>query len=102
MPDAPHVQSPITFDVSAVLADVVISVFSVLSAAFSNAVFENRKEVNVLDVYNAIKTSKRIYPATIIKELDAFRNNFKSIAIEDGLTLPLVLLEDLDKEETIM
>lgn len=76
--------------------------FSVLSAAFSNAVFENRKEVNVLDVYNAIKTSKRIYPATIIKELDSFRENFKSIAIEDGLTLPLVLIEDLDKEEMIM
>ena len=76
--------------------------FSVLSAAFSNAVFQNRKEVNVLDVYNAIKTSKRIYPATIIKELDAFRENFKSIAIEDGLTLPLVLIEDLDEQEGIM
>lgn len=70
--------------------------FSVLSAAFSQAVFQNHKEVNVLDVYNAIKTSKRIYPATIIKELDAFRENFKSLAVEDDLVMPLVVIEDIE------
>ena len=66
---------------------------------------ENHKtDINIEGpvVYNAIKNSKRIYPATIIKELDLFRNNFKSIAIEEGINLPLVLIEDLDKEETIM
>ena len=76
--------------------------FSVLSAAFSNAVFQNKTEVNVVDVYNAIKTSKRIYPATIIKELESFRENFKSLAIEDGVDLPLVLLEDIQIPEGSM
>jgi len=76
--------------------------FSVLSAAFSNAVFQNKTEVNVLDVYNAIRTSKRIYPATIIKELDSFRENFKSLAIEDGVDLPLVLIEDIEVPEGSM
>ena len=42
--------------------------FSVLTAAFSQALFQNRQYVNVLDVYNAIKTSKRIYPDSITKE----------------------------------
>ena len=76
--------------------------FSVLSAAFSNAVFQNKTEVNVLDVYNAIKTSKRIYPATIIKELDLFRENFKSLAIEDGVDLPLILIDDIEVPEGSM
>jgi len=35
--------------------------FSVLTSAFSHALFKNNKEVDILDVYNAIKSSKRIY-----------------------------------------
>lgn len=69
--------------------------FSILSQSFSNALFENRNEVNILDVYNAIKNSKRIYPDSIIKELTGFRLDYADIAKSDGVELPVVTLEEV-------
>lgn len=54
------------YGLSAMYPDVA---FSVLSQAFSQALFADRKAVELIDVYNAIKTSKRIYPDSIVKEL---------------------------------
>ena len=71
--------------------------FSVLTAAFSQALFQNRAQVTVLDVYNAIKTSKRIYPDSIVRELNTFREKFKDVASSDGLTLPVVTINDIEK-----
>jgi ATP-dependent Clp protease ATP-binding subunit ClpA len=70
--------------------------FSVLTAAFSEALYQNRQEVNVLDVYNAIKTSKRIYPDSIVKELAAFREKFSAVCSEEGIVLPIVTIDDID------
>lgn len=70
--------------------------FSVLTAAFSEALYQNRQEVNVLDVYNAIKTSKRIYPDSIVKELKAFREKFEQLCNEEGVNLPIVTINDID------
>ncbi len=81
------------YGLSAMYPDVA---FSVLQAAFSEALFQNRHEVNVLDVYNAIKNSKRIYPDSIVKELDAFRIKFKEICLEEGVILPVVTIDDID------
>ena len=58
------------YGLSAMYPDIA---FSVLTQAFSNALFENKSEVDIVDVYNAIKQSKRIYPDSIIKELTSFR-----------------------------
>lgn len=69
--------------------------FSVLQASFSNALFENRNEVTILDVYNAIKTSKRIYPDSIVKELNLFREKFKKYTNELGIELPIVTVEEI-------
>lgn len=69
--------------------------FSVLTQSFSNALFENRNEVNILDVYNAIKNSKRIYPDSIVKELAEFRVNYADIAKSDGVELPVVTEDDV-------
>lgn len=69
--------------------------FSVLQASFSNALFENRNEVTILDVYNAIKTSKRIYPDSIVKELNLFREKFKKYTNELGIELPAVTVEEI-------
>ena len=69
--------------------------FSVLTAAFSHALFENKKYVDILDVYNAIMTSKRIYPDSIIKELKIFKEKFKDMCAEEGVVLPDVTIEDL-------
>lgn len=69
--------------------------FSVLTAAFSHALFQNRQFVTVLDVYNAIKSSKRIYPDSIIRELEAFRKKFKDVVAQDGDVLPIVQIEEI-------
>ena len=73
--------------------------FSVLTAAFSQALFQNRQFVTVLDVYNAIKTSKRIYPDSIIRELNLFREKFKDVVSQEGVILPVVNINELSIEE---
>ena len=83
------------YGLAAMYPDVALSV---LSQAFSNALFENRKEVNVLDVYNAIKNSKRIYPDAIVKELRGFKERFTRIAADDNIVLPDVNIEDIKVE----
>lgn len=80
------------YGLSAMYPDVA---FSVLQSSFSNALFENRNVVSIQDVYNAIKTSKRIYPDSIIKELDAFREKFKKYTDELGIILPVVSIDEV-------
>ena len=75
--------------------------FSVLTGAFSHALFDNRSEVDVLDVYNAIKTSKRIYPDSIVKELAAFREKFGDFCKEQGIELPVVTLDEVKSENDV-
>ena len=70
--------------------------FSVLTGAFSEALFQNRNEVNLLDVYNAIKNSKRIYPDSIVKELTVFREKFQELAKEENIELSIVTIDDID------
>ena len=87
------------YGIAAMYPDVALSV---LSQAFSNALYNNKKEVDVLDFYMAIKTSRKIYPDSIIKELAQFRENFKDLCKEENVTLPIVNLEDLEKEQTTL
>lgn len=56
---------------------------TLLSQAFSQAVFDNREEVNILDIRNAILNSKNIYPDVIRKELVNFDEKFKQIINEE-------------------
>ena len=81
------------YGLSAMYPDVA---FSVLQGAFSEALFQNRAEVNVEDVYNAIKNSKRIYPDSVVKELTLFREKFKDICTEENIVLPVVTIDDID------
>lgn len=69
---------------------------SVLTQAFSQALFQNKQEVDILDVYEAIKTSRRIYPDSIVKELKVFREEFKQICEDDNIVLPEVTIEDIE------
>lgn len=80
------------YGLSAMYPDVA---FSVLQASFSNALFDNRNEVTIPDVYFAIKNSKRIYPDSIIKELNAFREKFKKYTDQLGIVLPVVTIEEI-------
>lgn len=84
------------YGLSAMYPDVA---FSILTNAFSEALFANRSEVSILDVYTAIKNSKRIYPDSIIKELSIFREKFKIISADYGIELPVVTLQDIQVSE---
>ena len=56
---------------------------TLVSQAFSEAVFDNRTEVNVLDIRNAIEHSKNIYPDVISKELINFDEKFRELIKEE-------------------
>ncbi len=86
------------YGLSAMYPDVSLSV---LSGAFSNALFENKAEVDIVDVYMAIRNSKRIYPDSRVKECKAFREKFKRICEERQIVLPDVRLEDIDEENDL-
>ncbi len=75
--------------------------FSVLTAAFSEALFQNRKFVTVLDVYNAIKNSKRIYPDSIVKELAIFKEKFKDVCAQDNIELPNVDIKEISTTDQL-
>ena len=54
-----------------------------LRQAFSNAVYENRTTVSFKNIYDAIRTSKAVYPDVIKKELIKFKEIFKDeLALE--------------------
>ncbi len=85
------------YGIAAMYPDVALSV---LSQAFSTALYYNKKEVDVEDFYTAIKSSRKIYPDSIIKELDQFRETFKDLCKQENVILPVVKLEDLEREQT--
>lgn len=56
---------------------------TLLSQAFSQAVFDNRKEVTIQDIRKAIENSKNIYPDVIRKELINFDSKFQKMIEEE-------------------
>ncbi len=60
---------------------------TLLKQAFSQAMFENRKEVNIFDIRNAIENSTNIYPDVIRKELPKFDTTFQKIIAEENGTI---------------
>lgn len=86
------------YGLSAMYPDVSLSV---LSGAFSNALFENRQIVGIEDVYMAIRNSKRIYPDSRVKECEAFRVKFDRICQQENIVLPVVRLEEIDTENDL-
>lgn len=81
------------YGLSATYPDVSLSI---LSQSFSQALFRNSQRVTILDIYDAIKTSKRIYPDSIIKELDLFRTKFIQVSQAEGIVLPPVTLDEIN------
>lgn len=73
--------------------------FSVLTAAFSNALYNNKTTVDILDVYNAIKNSKRIYPDAIVKELKKFKEKFQDLCMHENIVLQDVSLDEISPIE---
>lgn len=50
---------------------------TILQQAFSNALFDNRRKVNIIDIRQAIINSKNIYPDVIKKGLPEFNKLFE-------------------------
>ena len=50
---------------------------TILQQAFSNALFDNRREVNIVDIKRAIISSKNIYPDVIKKQMPEFDRIFE-------------------------
>ena len=50
---------------------------TIVQQAFSNALFDNRKEVNIIDFKSAIMNSKNIYPDVIKKSMPEFDKLFE-------------------------
>lgn len=81
------------YGVAAMYPDVSLSI---LTQAFSHALFSNKTQVDVLDVYNAIRNSKKIYPDSIVKELNLFREQFKDLCKDENIVLPIVTINDVE------
>ena len=57
---------------------------AILQQAFSFALYNNRKDVNIFDVKKAILNTKNVYSDVIKKEVPRFEQEFKQ-EIEDGI-----------------
>lgn len=56
---------------------------TLLRSAFSHAVYENKTEVDIFDVENAILNTKLVYPDVIKKDMPNFYERFKDIIKEE-------------------
>ncbi|MBR2248124.1 MAG: ATP-dependent Clp protease ATP-binding subunit [Bacilli bacterium] len=63
------------YEIGARYPDVSLTI---VQQAFSNALFDNRSEVNILDFKKAIQHSKNIYPDVIEKSMPEFEKTFAS------------------------
>ena len=77
--------------------DVAITM---MSQAFSEALFENKKVVTASDVRSAIKNSKAVYPDVIKKYLVVFDEKFKDLLDDDKRDH--IGLNDSDKAREII
>ncbi|MGM9882290.1 MAG: AAA family ATPase [Bacilli bacterium] len=62
------------YEISSRYPDIALVI---LRQCFSNAIYENRKTINFKNIYDAIRTTKAVYPDVIKKELISFKEIFK-------------------------
>ena len=58
---------------------------TIISSAFSYAVFENATEVKLKHIYLAMKNTKNIYPDAVEKAIAEFKVKFAKMLIADGI-----------------
>ena len=69
------------YEVSSRYPDIALVL---LRQAFSNAMYENHTSVSFKNIYDAIRTTKAVYPDVIKKELVKFKEKFKDeLALEN-------------------
>ena len=60
---------------------------TILSNAFTYAMFENSKEVRIKHIYQAVSNARNIYEDAKLKEIERFKEEFKDLIEEEGLEL---------------
>ena len=72
------------YEISSRYPDIALVI---LRQCFSNAKYENRRTVNFKNIYDAIRTTKAVYPDVIAKELINFKDVFASELKIEGTKL---------------
>lgn len=72
------------YEISSRYPDIALVI---LRQCFSNAIYENRKTINFKNIYDAVKTTKAVYPDVIAKELVAFKEIFSDELKIEGTVL---------------
>ena len=72
------------YEISSRYPDIALVI---LRQCFSNAIYENRKTINFKNIYDAVKTTKAVYPDVIAKELVAFKEIFADELKIEGTVL---------------
>lgn len=72
------------YEISSRYPDIALVI---LRQCFSNAIYENRRTINFKNIYDAVKTTKAVYPDVIAKELVAFKETFEDELKIEGTVL---------------
>ncbi len=72
------------YEISSRYPDIALVI---LRQCFSNAIYDNRKTIDLKNIYDAIRTTKAVYPDVIKKELVNFKEIFKEELKEENLEI---------------
>ena len=72
------------YEISSRYPDIALVI---LRQCFSNAIYENRKTIDFKNIYDAIRTTKAVYPDVIKKELINFKEIFKDELKEENIEI---------------
>lgn len=72
------------YEISSRYPDIALTV---LSNAFTYALFDNSKEVKIKHIFEAVKNARNIYDDAKLKEIERFKEVFKDLILEEGLVL---------------
>lgn len=72
------------YEISSRYPDIALVI---LRQCFSNAIYENRRTINFKNIYDAIRTTKAVYPDVIAKELVSFKEIFEDELKIEGTIL---------------
>ena len=74
------------YEISSRYPDIAVVI---LRQCFSNAIYENRRTINFKNIYDAVRTTKAVYPDVIKKELVKFKDIFKDELQIENLVIDL-------------
>ena len=72
------------YEISSRYPDIALTI---LRQAFSQALYENRTTVGMKNIYDAINSTKAVYPDVIKKELIKFKEIFAKELLEEGVNI---------------